>query len=161
MKLLKVNPDTRAMDVLKQAFPDKAFDGWNTTVDDVELRLINKGSIYHSRFGGIQLKVYSRHQSVIRKVLVKDGQIDLDAIKTKWEDLKVIAEEMQKAREQSQREYGQREAKITAFNLRHGYKQNYDSPARIREDRTFQLNFVGLTEEQANRIVTCYQEVTK
>lgn len=89
-------PSKILKDIANEAFPgqDAGSNEFRPEIDGVEFCYIDTGGVWmHAKFSGVQLKIYDRkYHATVRKVMLKNGEIDLDKLVAKHAELRKVRE---------------------------------------------------------------------
>lgn len=145
-------------------FPEKAEKlietlAWDD-IDGIQFDMIDRGKFRAERFAGLLMKTYAG-STVIRKVMVKDGQIDIDKCLAKFEELKEIKRKADELNRQANARREKLSAEVGRF-----FQEIMPPPGfviRLYPDDKWTLKYEtsGLSWEQAARIVEAIREALK
>lgn len=62
-------------------------------MDGIRFNVMTSGSFHSTRVIGIQFSIHANGKTFIRKVMIKDGEIDIDKCLAKFAELKALAEQ--------------------------------------------------------------------
>lgn len=92
------------------------FSEYDDAVQWIEFAMVDAGKHHNNRFTGIQMRVYAGG-TTIRRVMVKDGKIDIDKCIEKFEELKEIKRKYEEWNQKSQRMHALLKDKVDRFRM--------------------------------------------
>ena len=97
--------DATRVKLLTTIFPDYTESGYNSEYNCVHFKNLTSASYYNTALLGIQLEGGSYGKMLRRRVMIKGDYIDADALRQKYEEVKLHASAV-KEREENSAKYG-------------------------------------------------------
>jgi hypothetical protein len=145
--------------VVRAAFPNAQLtDGWRQRMDGVEFSGISSGgSSWWPGFGGVQLKVASYYRNApMRRVLLKEGYIDLEAVRAKHKELAEISKQHKEIEAERLAGDQRRVEKIQALSSELKLRKYF--PLRSGTEDEYYIELSGLTADDARALILLLRE---
>ncbi len=144
-------------EILVKAFPGQTVNERGAPrIEGIEFRPVREGDWYPT-LTGVQLQVYDRSSHcVIRRVMLSGGEIDLDKLRAKHDELKKIGAVERKA---SEAEFAQQAGKTAQLQrVREAYKIEYPNYLQLDrfDDQRYSLILSSITEAQLAEVMQAY-----
>ena len=139
--------------LLMSIFPDYTESGYPHRYNGVHFKALTNNSYFNSRLLGIQLEAGTYGETLRRRVMIKGDSIDADALRQKYEEVKLYAADVKESEDNSRKYRAEVEAIYISVIKELGLDLAERWNLNIHSDTKDTVKIIGRTDWQGLKLI--------